>query len=121
MTSLAMKPQANTESFGQLTRLFVALKRAGRVVDLVWLQQNAEYAAAVLDLAESLNDAEARETAARLRVDFRDFLGAAGRAPRQSAKEAAVAVERVGEPDSVDLGGDGKDALLDSRYRTTLR
>lgn len=129
MTSLAMKPQANTESFGLLTRLFVALKRAGRVVDLVWLQQNADYALAVLDLAESLNDTEARETAARLRIDLKDFLAqAAGgarpttaRAPARTVEETPTLVERVGEPDTVDVGGDGKDPLFEGRYKTTLR
>lgn len=50
------------------TRFYVAVRRAsGRVIDLVWFRQNAEYAKAVLDFAETIADREVRETVRLLR------------------------------------------------------
>lgn len=40
--STVMSPQQNNASFSLQSRLFINMKRAGRVVDLVWFQQNAE-------------------------------------------------------------------------------
>ncbi len=68
---------AGSTHFALQTRLFVGLKRAGRIVDLIWLQQSPEYARTVLALAEAASDAELRETAMRLRELMADFLAPA--------------------------------------------
>lgn len=110
--SLVMSPQQNNASFALQSRLFVSMKRAGRVIDLVWFQQNVEYARAVLVAADNMPDVEVREIAARLRELLRDYLGPAKVAVLPVARpapapEAAAAVD-----------ADGSDA---DRYITTLR
>lgn len=50
------------------TRFYVALRRAsGRTIDLVWFQQNKEYAQAVLDFADTIVDKELKEITRQLR------------------------------------------------------
>ena len=113
--SLVMSQQQNNASFALQSRLFVGMKRAGRVIDLVWFQQNVEYARAVLAAADNMPDVEVREISARLREVLRDYVGAgkvsvlpvARPAPAAEAAEAAVAAD-----------ADGSDA---DRYITTLR
>lgn len=70
----AMSASLNRATFALQSRLFVAMKRAGRVIDLVWLQHNAEYARAVLATADAMGDAEVREIATRLRQLLADYL-----------------------------------------------
>lgn len=100
--SEAMSPSLNRATFALQSRLFVAMKRAGRVIDLVWLQHNAEYARAVLDTALRMSDEEVHEIAQRLRGLLGDYLAqGAGRvavlraapvpAPQSAAAEAAAA------------------------------
>jgi hypothetical protein len=61
-------PTEQSEEFILQTRFYVALRRAsGRVIDLVWFRQNADYANAVLDFAETISDREVRDAARRLR------------------------------------------------------
>lgn len=89
----AMSPSLNRVTFALQSRLFVAMKRAGRVIDLVWLQHNAEYARAVLDTAERMQDEEVREIARRLRGLLGDYLaqGSAKVALLRPAPAVAVA------------------------------
>lgn len=72
--STAMTPSQNRTTFALQSRLFVAMKRAGRVIDLLWFQQNAEYARAVLDTASRMSDAEVREIGRRLGELLADYL-----------------------------------------------
>lgn len=72
--SLVMSPQQNSASFALQSRLFVSMKRAGRVIDLVWFQQSPEYARAVLSAADNMPDAEVRDIAAKLRDILADYI-----------------------------------------------
>jgi hypothetical protein len=69
-----MSPQQNSASFALQSRLFVSMKRAGRVIDLVWFQQNVEYARAVLSAADNMPDVEVREISGKLRDVLHDYL-----------------------------------------------
>lgn len=77
--SEAMSPSLNRATFALQSRLFVAMKRAGRVIDLVWLQHNADYARAVLDTAVRMSDEEVQEIAQRLRNLLGDYLSQGAR------------------------------------------
>lgn len=72
--SLVMSPQQNSASFALQSRLFISMKRAGRVIDLVWFQQSPEYARAVLSAADNMPDAEVRDLSAKLRDILADYL-----------------------------------------------
>ncbi len=99
--SEAMSPSLNRVTFALQSRLFVAMKRAGRVIDLVWLQHNAEYARAVLDTAERMQDGEVQEIARRLRGLLGDYL-AQGTAKVALLRPApAVAVTPPAPPEAV--------------------
>lgn len=90
--SLAMSPSLSRSTFALQSRLFVAMKRAGRVIDLVWFQHSAEYAQAVLDTAGRMSDAEVRELAANLRGLLGEYLvpaAASAPAPVRPAPTAA--------------------------------
>lgn len=89
-----MSPSLNRATFALQSRLFVAMKRAGRVIDLVWLQHNAEYARAVLDTAERMHDEEVQDIAQRLRGLLGDYLaqGTAKVSLLRPATAAAVVV-----------------------------
>lgn len=66
--------QIGSAGFVQLTRLFAGMKRSGRVIDVIWFQQNAEYARAMLALAGENDNEEVRDIALKLRSLMRDFL-----------------------------------------------
>lgn len=72
--SLVMSASMNRATFALQSRLFVAMKRAGCVIDLVWFQHNAEYARAVLDTAARMSDMEVRTLAENLRQLLGDYL-----------------------------------------------
>lgn len=72
--SLVMSPQQNSASFALQSRLFISMKRAGRVIDLVWFQQSPEYARAVLSAADNMPDTEVRDLSAKLRDTLADYL-----------------------------------------------
>lgn len=73
--SAVMSPQLNHQSFALQSRLFIAMKRGGRVIDLVWFQQNTDYARAVLSAADNMPDVEARDISLKLREILQDYLG----------------------------------------------
>lgn len=101
--SLAMDTHMKTDSFALQTRLFVALKRSGRVVDMVWFQQNPEYARMVLGLADTLEDLDVSDAVLRLRTGLRDFLAVPKVAvlpvPSKPSVEVAPAVVPAAEPE----------------------
>jgi hypothetical protein len=63
-----------SETFLLMTRVFAALRRQGRLVDMVYFQENAEYAINILAAADHLRDAEISNIVARLRSQLRPFL-----------------------------------------------
>lgn len=72
--SLVMSASMNRATFALQSRLFVAMKRAGRVIDLVWFQHSAEYARAVLDTAGRMSDDEVKSLAENLRQLLGEYL-----------------------------------------------
>lgn len=92
--SLVMSPQQNSASFALQSRLFVSMKRAGRVIDLVWFQQNVEYARAVLSAADNMPDVEVREISGKLRDVLHDYLA-------QGLNSSKVTVLPVARPAAV--------------------
>lgn len=75
--SLASSPSVSSPGFALQSRLFLNMKRAGRIIDVAWFQQNAEYARAVLGAAESLKNEAISEIANSLREELKDFLSPA--------------------------------------------
>ncbi len=116
--ALDAKIEIGAEGFAVLTRLFVALKRAGRVIDVVWFQQSPDYARAVLALADELDDAEVNDAADRLRLQLYDYLSPrrnGSSSVRPPVAAAPVERERVVEPPPA------PSAPLAPRYKTSLR
>lgn len=64
----------SSRTFVLLTRLFSGLKRAGRVIDVVWFQQDASYARAVLARAAEDDDGTVRQIGSELQALLADFL-----------------------------------------------
>lgn len=92
--SEAMTASMNRATFALQSRLFVAMKRAGRVIDLVWFQHNPEYAGAVLDTAARMNDEEVQEIGQRLHELLGQYLAQAAApvaAPRPAPAPAPAA------------------------------
>jgi hypothetical protein len=121
----AVKMEMGTEGFALLTRIFMSLKRAGRVVDVVWFQQSPEYAQVVLGLIEDSNDAEGHEAARRLRelLDANGFLPAARNAPARPALTTAAPEPLPTLTNPVNTSGEhpAADTPPGRRYTTTLR
>ena len=112
--SLVMSQQQNNASFAMQSRLFVSMKRAGRVIDLVWFQQNVEYARAVLAAADNMPDVEVREIAGKLRDTLRDYIGQGKVTVLPVSRPAATAAE-LPVPEEQAAPSD------DERYITSLR
>lgn len=87
-------PRMSSAAFALLTRLFAGLKRAGRITDVIWFQQNAEYARAVLQLAAQDDDEAVRRIGADLQELLRDFL-APPPPPRPAAATATGKVPAI--------------------------
>jgi hypothetical protein len=120
----AAKMEMGTEGFALLTRIFMCLKRSGRVVDVVWFQHNPEYARVVLGLVDETSDADGHEAARRLRemLEANGFMPASRRAP---ARMVAPPPEPEAVPLLEDPVADEEPAPADKpparRYTTTLR
>ena len=115
--SIAMPPathRVGSAGFALLVRLFAGLKRKGRVIDVIWFQQDLDYARAILALADNTEDDSVREISASLRKIMRDVL-----APPLSADVAitrnGTAVTAVAASPAPDL------AAPDERYIGRLR
>lgn len=121
--SLVMSASMNRATFALQSRLFVAMKRAGRVIDLVWFQHSAEYARAVLDTAARMSDTEVTTLAENLRQLLGDYLNQTPimatvlplRPPVALPNPASEPLPASGEPASVETP-----AALD-RHLTSLR
>lgn len=72
--SIALTHRLGSDAFSQLARLFNGLKRRGRVIDVMWFQQNAEYARAVLTLADECDDDTVRDMGTTLRQMLGDWV-----------------------------------------------
>ena len=72
--SIAMPHRVGSTAFALLVRLFAGLKRKGRVIDVIWFQQDADYARAMLALADNTEDDAVREIAVSLRELLKDYL-----------------------------------------------
>lgn len=105
----------NSKGFALLTRLFAGLKRAGRVIDVIWFQKNAEYARAVLARAAEDDDETVRQIGAELQQILRDFL-----APPPAAVEPA-ATPGVAAPEKTTLATRETASDPDNRYVGRLR
>lgn len=118
-----MSASMNRATFALQSRLFVAMKRAGRVIDLVWLQHNPEYAAAVLDTAARMSDDEVQDIARRLHDLLRDYLASAGLRPAAPPPRAPVveAPARVAEPAPAPAAAPAAAPVLLDRHLTSLR
>lgn len=88
--SVVLSHRNGKAAFVQLTRLFAGLKRSGRVMDVVWFQQNAEYARAMLALADENDDEAVREIAANLRQLLPDYLYPQAPPPRTAVRAPAA-------------------------------
>lgn len=94
--SEAMTASMNRATFALQSRLFVAMKRAGRVIDLVWFQHNPEYARAVLETATRMSDEEVQEIGLRLLELVDSYLAQA--APPTSPRPAPAVAPAMAAP-----------------------
>lgn len=106
----------NSKGFALLTRLFAGLKRAGRVIDVIWFQKNAEYARAVLARAAEDDDETVRQIGAELQQIMRDFLAPP---PPAVVETVAAPVTAVPAKPAIAAGGAGSDPA--DRYVGRLR
>lgn len=93
--------QISSAAFGQLSRLFMAMKRHGRIIDVIWFQHSAEYARAVVEAAAGTDDPAIHEILLSVRSAFADHLAPAPVTPLSVARSAppvAPAAERMPAP-----------------------
>ncbi len=119
--SEAMTASMNRATFALQSRLFVAMKRAGRVIDLVWFQHNPEYAGAVLDTAARMNDDEVHDIGQRLRELVGPYLAQAAPAQRPAAAAAPAAAVSVPAPEAAPAPVAPAPAATLDRHMTSLR
>ncbi len=84
--STTISHRVGSDGFALLVRLFAGLKRKGRVIDVIWFQQDLDYARAILALADNTEDDSVRDISARLRK----IMGAVLAAPTTQASAEAV-------------------------------
>lgn len=92
---MSTSQRIGSTAFVLLTRLFAGLKRSGRVIDVIWFQKNAEYARAVLALADEDDDEAVRKLGAELRALLGDFLAVASPPPSAPSPTATGRVAAV--------------------------
>ncbi len=81
--------QISSAAFGQLSRLFMAMKRHGRIIDVIWFQHSAEYARAVVEAAAGTDDPAIHEILLAVRSAFAEHLAPAAVTPLSVARSAA--------------------------------
>ena len=88
---------ANNEIFSVATLIYTRLRRvSGRVIDVMYLVENSDYARAVLQLALATHDEELCRYAMRLNSILGDLIDAdAEITPQQTAAQQLVAVENM--------------------------
>ena len=88
---------ANNEIFSVATLIYTRLRRvSGRVIDVMYLVENSDYARAVLQLALATHDDELCRYAVRLNSILGDLMHAdAEITPQQTAAQQLLAVENM--------------------------
>ena len=88
---------ANNEIFSVATLIYTRLRRvSGRVIDVMYLVENSDYARAVLQLALATHDEELCRYAMRLNSILGDLIDAdAEITPQQTAAQQLLAVENM--------------------------
>ena len=88
---------ANNEIFSVATLIYTRLRRiSGRVIDVMYLVENSDYARAVLQLALATHDDELCRYAVRLNSILGDLIDAdAEITPQQTAAQQLLAVENM--------------------------
>lgn len=88
---------ANHEIFSVATLIYTRLRRvSGRVIDVMYLVENSDYARAVLQLALATHDDELCRYAVRLNSILGDLMDAdAEIMPKQTAAQQLDAVENI--------------------------
>lgn len=88
---------ANNEIFSIATLIYTRLRRvSGRVIDVMYLVENSDYARAVLQLALATHDDELCRYAVRLNSILGDLMDAdAEIMPKQTAAQQLDAVENI--------------------------
>ena len=88
---------ANNEIFSVATLIYTRLRRvSGRVIDVMYLVENSDYARAVLQLALATHDDELCRYAVRLNSILGDLMDAdAEIMPKQTAAQQLDAVENI--------------------------
>jgi hypothetical protein len=90
------------------THLYVRLRRdGGRVIDVLWLLRNQDYAREVVRLAREIPDAEVERLADR----FEELMFGIVKAPRQTSSSPVAAPTQAEQPP----------AQVETRYRGALR
>lgn len=88
---------ANNEIFSVATLIYTRLRRvSGRVIDVMYLVENSDYARAVLQLALATHDDELCRYAVRLNSILGDLMDAdAEIMPKQTAAQQLDAVKNI--------------------------
>ncbi len=82
---------ADSETLALASRLYVRLRQsAGRVIDAVWMTQNADYAREILRLARVNGDAELTRMADRLEALMAELLAPPPPPPQRSFNPGAT-------------------------------
>ncbi|WP_374253832.1 hypothetical protein [Acinetobacter brisouii] len=116
-TMLSKDKKVEKEIFDLATQLYVRLRRvAGRVIDVVYLEHNQEYAQEVVKLALTSGDAELHRLGSRL-----DAVLSHGTAPTQIASVKFVAPVSAMTPVLEDLPSPAQKEEVPHHYIGALR
>lgn len=97
------------------THLYVRLRRdGGRVIDVIWLMRNAEYAKEILRIARGIPEPELEKLCAR--IEELMFSSGSGSGSRAAAARAAAAPAAATAETSPEVA-----AQITGRYRGGLR
>lgn len=119
--SAVLSHRNGSAAFVQLTRLFSGLKRSGRVMDVIWFQQNPEYARTILALADENDDPTVREIANTLRRLLPDYLELEPVAPSPRATGRVAAITVPAPATTAENPGPEEEPTPENRYVGRLR
>lgn len=89
---------ASSAAFGHLSRLFMAMKRHGRIIDVLWFQHSPDYARAVVAAAAATDDPAIHEILLSVRSCFASHLAPATVTPLAAARPPAPAAATPAPP-----------------------